>query len=244
MHQPGQSHTAAPWKPDEICINERFITRCRAANGESSQQGIQLRSQQRHGGCSKVREGVMSAKADASSTRSQFGIMDRWIHLMALWSDRLSALICAVLIVTTTGTMVVYQFGIVVPWLDDVLRLLLIWLVYLGAVSLCLRNDHISMDAIYLMLPVSVRRVIDVFIALLAIGLCGFVTKIGYDSMMLAIQYGQLLPSGYLPAWPQSLAIPLGFGLMAVAYLSYLLSLIGSRRLRPLGEAERLSEGA
>lgn len=182
----------------------------------------------------------MSTVSGADSARP--GITGRAIYQMAVWSDRFSALICAVLIVTTAIAMVVYQFGIVVPWLDDVLRMLLIWLVYLGTVSLCLHNDHISMDAFYLVLPAPVRKVIDVLVALLAIGLCAFITKIGYDSMMLTMEYGQLLPSGYLPAWPQSLAIPLGFGLMALAYLSYLVSVIGGRQLRPLSEAERLAE--
>jgi C4-dicarboxylate transporter DctQ subunit len=170
------------------------------------------------------------------------GPADRLIHKVAVWSDRLSAFICAFLILTTAIAMVVYQFGIVVPWLDDVLRLLLIWLVYLGAVSLCLHNDHISMDALYLMMPAPVRKVIDVFIALLAIGLCGFVTKIGADSLMREIEFGQLLPSGYLPAWPQSLAIPVGFGLMALAYLSYLPSVLRGRQVRPQSEAERLTQ--
>jgi len=172
-----------------------------------------------------------------------FSALDLFIFRVAQWADQLSAFICAFLIVATTAAMVVYQLGISIPWLDDVLRLLLIWLVYMGCVSLCLDNDHISMDAIYLRLPRAARKVMDVVIALLGIGLCGFVTKIGFDSMRQEIAYGALLPSGYLPSWPQSLAIPLGFGLMTVAYVSYLFSIFTGRRHRQLSEEQKMTEG-
>jgi len=172
-----------------------------------------------------------------------FKALDLFIFRVAQWADQLSALICAVLIVVTTLAMIVYQLGISIPWLDDVLRLLLIWLVYMGCVSLCLDNDHISMDAIYLRLPPKARKVMDVIIALLGIGLCGFTAKIGLDSMRQEIAYGALLPSGYLPSWPQSLAIPLGFALMTVAYVSYLFSIFSGRRYRQLTEEQKLTEG-
>ena len=86
----------------------------------------------------------------------------------------------------------------------------------------------------------AVRRVArTIAVALLGIVLCGYVTKIGFDSMMREIGYGMLLPSGYLPAWPQTLAIPLCFALMTVAYLSYLYSVLTNRRQR----AERDAPG-
>jgi C4-dicarboxylate transporter, DctQ subunit len=170
------------------------------------------------------------------------GALDLFIFRVARWADQLSAFICAFLIVTTTAAMLVYQLGISIPWLDDVLRMLLIWLVYMGCVSLCLNNDHISMDAVYLRMPKTPRKVMDVIIALLGIGLCAFVAKIGYASMMQGIEYEELLPSGYIPSWPQSLAIPLGFGLMTVGYLSFLLSLFTGRRERHLQQEQKDAE--
>ena len=169
---------------------------------------------------------------------------DNVIGRVAAVADQLSALVCALLIVATTASVIGYQLDISFPWLDDVLRMLLIWLVYLGTVSLCLDNDHISMDALYLHLPPKARKAMDIVIAVMGIGLCSYIAKIGYASMMQQVAYGTLLDSGYLPAWPQSLAIPLCFALMAVAYLSYLLSIItGRRRRRQLSEEQRMAEG-
>ena len=171
------------------------------------------------------------------------GALDRLVHKMTRVADQLSALVCAILIVVTAAAMLIYQLGIAIVGLDDILRMLLIWLIYLGAVSLCLDGDHISMDAVYHLLPARVRRVFDLVTALIGFGLCAFVTKIGVDSLRQDIAYQMLLPSGYLPSWPQSLAIPLCFALMTVAYLSYLLSVISGRRHRELSEAEKMAEG-
>ena len=156
--------------------------------------------------------------------------LDRWIHRVARSADQLSAFFCAVLIIVTTAAMVVYQWGIAIAWLDDVLRMLLLWFVYLGAVPLALTNAHISMDAFYLQLPRPARFVVDVVIALLGVGLCVYIAKIGFDSMWQQVQYKTMLPSGEVPAWPQALAIPLAFGLMTVAYLSFLISVIARWR--------------
>lgn len=175
--------------------------------------------------------------------RGWLGLLDRSILRATQWADEAAALVCAFLIVVTTIAVVVYQRGITIVWLDDVLRMLLIWLVYLGSVSLCFHNDHITMDAVYVRLPAAVRRRLNIVIAVLGLVLCGYVSKIGLDSMLVEIGYETLLPSGYIPAWPQTLAIPLCFALMAVAYLSYLYSILTNRRQRNADEAPSLPEG-
>jgi TRAP-type C4-dicarboxylate transport system permease small subunit len=168
--------------------------------------------------------------------------LDAFIFRVARFSDQVSAFICAFLIVVMTAAMVVYQLGITIPWLDDVLRLLIIWLVYMGCVSLCLDNDHICMDGLYLTMTKPLRRMVDVFSALLGVFLCGYVAYWSYRSMAQEIGYGMLLPSGYLPGWLQSLALPVCFGLMTLAYLSFLFSLFTGRRHRRISEEDRLKE--
>ncbi len=168
--------------------------------------------------------------------------LDTVIFRVARFSDAISGFICAFLIVVTTAAMVVYQLGISIPWLDDVLRLLIIWLVYMGCVSLCLDNDHICMDGVYLSMPKSMRKIVDIVSAVLSGSLSAYVAYSGYKSMAQEIAYGELLPSGYLPSWLQSLAIPLCFALMALAYLSFLFSLFTGRKHRHITEEDKLKE--
>jgi TRAP-type C4-dicarboxylate transport system permease small subunit len=163
-------------------------------------------------------------------------IADRVIGQLVRISDQLSAAVCAFLIAATTFSVIVYQQGITIVWLDDLLRMLLIWLVYLGAVSISFRNDHIAMDALSSRLPPPARRVLEIAVAVLGIGLAAYVAKIGYESMERDIAYGTLLASGYLPAWPQTLAIPLCFGLMTLSYLGYLYDIVARRRVRSHGD--------
>ena len=125
----------------------------------------------------------MSATGD--SDRGWLPALDRFVHRVTRWAaTRPRPLVCAVLIVVTTFSVIVYQRGITIPWLDDVLRMLLIWLVYLGSVSLCFHNDHITMDALYVRCPTRVRRALNIAIAILGIVLCAYVSRIGLDSML------------------------------------------------------------
>jgi TRAP-type C4-dicarboxylate transport system permease small subunit len=181
--------------------------------------------------------------ADGSAPPGWLDRLDNAIRRLTRAADEIAAAVCAILIVVTTLSVIVYQRGITIPWLDDVLRMLLIWLVYLGSVSLCFHNDHIAMDAIYARLSTRVRRVLNFAIALLGIALCGYVTKIGIDNILTEIGYGILLPSGYIPAWPQTLAIPLCFALMTVAYLSYLYAVVTNRDQRTVSDIEDIPEG-
>lgn len=178
-------------------------------------------------------------EAGSGPLRGPFHALDRSIHWLAGHSDQFSAFICLLLIVATTLAMILFQLGVAFAWVDDVLRTLMIWFIYLGSVYLCLRNDHISMDALYLWLPKSARKVVDAIVGLLGVGLSLYIAKIGLDSMMQQIEYGAVLPSGSIPAWPQYLALPLCFGLMAVAYASFLVSTLTGRRSHADGEAER-----
>src|SRR5437588_10114647 len=123
---------------------------------------------------------------------------------LAAVCDQIAALVCAFLIVATTAAVIVYQLGIALPWTDDVLRMLLVWLVYLGAVPLCLHNDHISMDAVHLGMPRAVRKVVDIAVAVLGVGLFAFTAKIGYDSMRQAFEYGEIPCNASQPAWPRA----------------------------------------
>ena len=169
--------------------------------------------------------------------------LDIAIFRVARLADTISGIICVILIAVTTAAMVVYQLGISIPWLDDVLRMLIIWLVYMGCVTLCLDNDHIAMDGFYLRMSRATRKKMDVFIALLGMTVCGYVAYHGYLSMLEEISFGTQLPSGYIPSWPQSLAIPLCFALMTLAYLSYLFSLFTGRKHRHISEEDQLKEG-
>ena len=138
----------------------------------------------------------------------------------------LAAIICGALILTTTFSVVVYQRGITISWLDDLLRLLLIWSVFLGSVAGVWRRDHITMDAIYTRFGPAARRLVDIFLSAVGLAVCAFVTWVSAGTTLREYQFQTLLSSGELPAWPQTFTLPLSFALMTLAYLGVLLATI------------------
>jgi TRAP-type C4-dicarboxylate transport system permease small subunit len=84
--------------------------------------------------------------------------------------------------------------------------------------------------------------VVDIISAMFGVGLCGYIAYFAFRSMAQEIDYGALLPSGYLPSWLQSLAIPLCFALMTLAYVSFLFSLFTGRKRRHITEEDKLKE--
>ena len=91
-------------------------------------------------------------------------------------------------------------------------------------------------------MPAGMRRAVDIFVALLGIGLCGFVAWHGYGSFSQALEFGERLGSGDLPSWPQDLIIPVCFGMMSLAYVSHLISVLRGREVRAPSEAERAAQ--
>jgi C4-dicarboxylate transporter DctQ subunit len=155
--------------------------------------------------------------------------VDRLFDMLASVSSFAATILCGVLIVVTSFSVVVYQRGITISWLDDLLRLLLIWLVFLGSVSGVWRRDHITMDALYVRFgPVS-RRIVDMLVAMMGIMICAFITWVSLETTMREREFSTLLASGELLAWPQTLAIPVSFGLMTLAYVGVLIATLAGR---------------
>lgn len=155
--------------------------------------------------------------------------LERLFDLIARTTSVFASLICLALIATTTFSVVVYQRGITISWLDDLVRMLLIWLVFLGSIAPVWRRDHITMDALYMRFSPSMRRIVDGLIAIMGIVVCGFLTWVSTDTTWREYEFNTLLSSGEIPQWPQTFAIPFSFGLMTLIYLGVLLGAITGR---------------
>lgn len=156
--------------------------------------------------------------------------LGRIVELVAWLSDAAATLMFLALVGLTTYSVVTRDFlNVSFPWIDDLLRMLLIWSVYLGAVMLCLTNDHITMDVVYVRFPSGIKRVIDWLVSLSTVGVCTYLAYLGWQSVERSIRLKEMTLSGTLPAWPGYLAIPVGLVLMAAATARYTLQAIWRR---------------
>lgn len=130
-----------------------------------------------------------------------------------------------IVMLTTVVASVVLRdvFDVAYAWLLDVSQWGMIWTVYIAAVQLGLRNDHISMDALYIRFPWAIRRWINIVMGLAAFGVSVYVAYLGFGSAADAAKYGQMSNSGLIPAWLGYAVIPLAFALLALTHAHYLL---------------------
>lgn len=159
--------------------------------------------------------------------------IERVCDAVARLATLLATIVCGFLILATSFSVVVYQRGITISWLDDLLRMLLIWLVFLGSVAPVWRRDHINMDAVYTRFPPGLRRLVDMLIAVMGLVICGYLAWMSLGSVLREREFNTLLPSGELLVWPQTLSIPVSFGLIALAYLGVLIMTIAGRTPPP-----------
>ena len=78
-------------------------------------------------------------------------------------------------IVSLTIAQVFFRFALDDPliWSEELVRILVIWMTFVGAAVVCWDGRHLNVDVIFVRLPPAARRVLRRINALLAIGFLG-----------------------------------------------------------------------
>ncbi len=156
------------------------------------------------------------------------GALLRFLEWMATVAEVL-AVGLLLLLLTSVFVMVVARniFNVGLAWLDDLARYLQIWVVYTIAVSLTLKGDHITMDALYIRLPPSWRLMIRRLWSLTSLAVCALTGYLALEQAIQVVGRAEVSSTGVLPAILGYASLPFGFCLMAAAGLYYFLH--GSR---------------
>ena len=145
--------------------------------------------------------------------------------------ERALVLLLGVLMLLIVGLNVAnvagrYLLSRPVPAADEIMTFAMVWGVFLGAAVVTLRGTHLTMDLIVGLLPPVARRAADIAASLALLLVLGFVALQSLDYIEVIGSIGLTSMAAGLPmAWVHA-AIPVGFGLMAVAAL---LRLFGRR---------------
>lgn len=124
----------------------------------------------------------------------------------------------ATMVVLAVAPILLRLAGVAAPlWTDAAVRILVLWLAMAGALAATRDGRHIRVDAILHYLPAVGRRPLLRMVDGLTAAVCA----------VLAWQTGRLVAMEYgagthafagVPAWVAELALPVGFGLMAVRF--------------------------
>ena len=114
----------------------------------------------------------------------------RYFELAARGTD-IAAFAFLLLLLMVVFAMVVTRsvFNMGFAWLDDLARYLQIWVVYTAAITVTMKGEHITMDALYTRLSRSGRRMVRQITGLASFCICVITC---YLSLQQAIEIGRL----------------------------------------------------
>ena len=110
-----------------------------------------------------------------------------------------------------------YLFGEAIFWTEEVLGFLMIYSVFLSAVTIAFNADNINMDLFYARFSKATRRIVNSAILVVFVLACVFMAVQSYKVFSLHLRNGTTSVAAAVPmALPHS-ALLVGFGLMALA---------------------------
>lgn len=155
---------------------------------------------------------------DASHERATFGGVE----------DAAALLLLSTIVVITIGEVIGrYRPTLAIPFSDQILPDLLVWLVLLGTASAVRRREHLGMSALADNLGPRARGRLS--LAIRAVEVLFFATLLWQGSLVVQSQISlqQASPAGY-PAWLIALALPVGAG---IALLNIAAGIVAQIRL-------------
>ena len=113
-----------------------------------------------------------------------------------------------------------YLFGFSITWIEEIVRFLMAWIVFVGISVVTAERGHMSMDALRQRLPLRTRKLVDVTFDVLLIF---FLAVVFYEGLNLAISaIPQTSPVSEISYFWPYLSLPVGAALSAIHLLFFL----------------------
>jgi TRAP-type C4-dicarboxylate transport system permease small subunit len=160
------------------------------------------------------------------------GLLARLGRATAAIEDTLLVLMLAAMILLAGSQIVLRNFwDIGLAWGDPLLRVSVLWIGLLGAMAATRDDNHISIDILYRLLPIAGKNISRAITDLFTSVVCGYVAW--YGGLLVALEKREeSIVFASVPAWITELIIPVGFGVMALRFLtSFVLRLLGKLKV-------------
>lgn len=105
-----------------------------------------------------------------------------------------------------------------ITWTEEVSRILLVWVVFIGGCIATRRGSHLAVSFIYDGLKGPVKLVVRVAVLLVCMFVCGYVCRSGIAMIGVQNMQGQFFGITRLPVWVASLAVPVCFAEMCIRF--------------------------
>lgn len=152
--------------------------------------------------------------------RHVFVTLPRWL---------MGSLLLAGVAICVSNVVARYVFGHALFWAEEVMVFLTIWGVFIGAAAATYEHAHLKMDLFSLAARGARRRALELAIAATLLACCLFMLVQSWQVVRLFWQGGAVSVAAGVPKWLAHLALPAGFGLMALAVLARLPEVLRDR---------------
>jgi len=98
-------------------------------------------------------------------------------------------------------------------WSEPFVRLLVLWVTFIGASLLTRENKHIKIDLFSSLLPPKYHSVRELILSVVCILISAIMLKVCIGYIRMEMEYGGNI-LGYLPNWIGQLILPIGFALI------------------------------
>jgi C4-dicarboxylate transporter DctQ subunit len=139
----------------------------------------------------------------------------------------------AVLLVLICTIIFTRYIGVSWVWLYDLARWCLIWVVFVGAISLTGRGAHLTVDVAAEALPLKIRVLGQIAGAATTCVVALIVAYYGWLEVYRMYTFGERSMSGRLPAFLGYSVLPLAFALLALASLGYMRRVAKQQSCKP-----------
>jgi TRAP-type C4-dicarboxylate transport system permease small subunit len=150
------------------------------------------------------------------------GILARAERVGLLLENTALAGILSAMILLASGQIFLRNFvGTGLPWADEALRLMVLWVAMLGAVAASREDRHISIDVLSRLLPDGLRKWAAALVHLVTIVVSLTLAWFSWVFVIESREYQETL-LGDLPAWLFETILPVAFLLIAYRYVIWL----------------------
>ncbi|WP_342536991.1 TRAP transporter small permease [Sporosarcina sp. FSL K6-3508] len=130
------------------------------------------------------------------------------------------------------GVVMRYGFNSPKAWVEEVVRYVIIWGVFLGF-SIALRhNQHIQVDLLYDKMPGKMKKFVDLFATIISILFCLAYTYYGYLLVEARYHSGMVSLDVGIPMWIVYLILPISGVLFSLRFIERLVQLVRGKDVK------------
>lgn len=144
--------------------------------------------------------------------------LQRFIHFIhALEGGMLVIILLLMILLAVIQIIIRNGFDTGLVWSEAAVRIMVLWITFLGAMIAARKGQHISIDLVNHYLPEKVRSAINRIISLATALICFVTAYAGYRFVLMEYEEG-IIAFANVPAWTCELIVPVGFAILTLRY--------------------------